>query len=381
MNQFQMPGAMPVSQPFQQLLPDDQQAQMGQPAAFNAGPPPEFTAPYTDEEKLNPRALMFAGLLSDMGGYLASGGMRPMGNTGLNMFMQAQKYNAGQKAANQAAQQKHYQQQMAYQKQMQDQAHRGQSLGLQERGIARQEASDLANKQYRDATLGHGEDRLALDWERHNLNADAQNAAALALAEAGVPMDVVKQETTEQQNFIADTKPLRDMLKRAQDAKALLAQGTGIGDLTGIISVIKALDPTSVVSQGETDNVQKVQSWKEELISRIEKGQGKGTLTAETIADINRALDSVINVASADYKSRENDVKRRFESYDGVMDAERFLPTNPFQTFYKSQPNLVEAPAQTVEIPQVPTSYGQVPQVGPAQLPNEVMSKYGLTPR
>ena len=94
-----------------------EQQQMQQPGGYLLEPP-DYAEPYSKEEFVNPRGLMFAGLLSDVGGYLASGGRQPLRNSGLNMWMQANQYNARLKAANQSARDRNAQMQMNYGQQM-----------------------------------------------------------------------------------------------------------------------------------------------------------------------------------------------------------------------------------------------------------------------
>ena len=103
------------------LLPPEEEEEIT-PSASALIAPPAFQAPYSDDQKINPRRMLWGNMLVDMGNMFGSwngaGFQRPMTGAGIKAFQQAKMQNAKMDAANQAAQRQSWQDQNAYAQQM-----------------------------------------------------------------------------------------------------------------------------------------------------------------------------------------------------------------------------------------------------------------------
>ena len=116
--------------------------------------------------------------------------------------------------------------------------------------------------------------------------------------------DLSKQRTKELSNYV-------ETRAQAQKTITSLLQGTGIGDLSAVISFNKSLDPTSVVRESEQKAVTGAAGPIERLNAMLKDIQGKGSLSntsrqqmAQLIYEIQVNEAEYANYINEDYNQR-----------------------------------------------------------------------------
>ena len=344
------------------LLPEQEPQQYGY-----LGAPPEYVEPYSQSERLSPTKMMWAGLLSDIGGYLGSGGMRPMGNTGMRMYMQANQMNNRQQAANAQAKNQHWRDQMAYGQAQQVQAN---TEFNQNRAVGQ----DAATADWRESQTALGQDRLQLQRDKLAFERQLmlQDAALTAAEQQGANPEMIKLHRDLGKDFQSATQGERDLLSRAQQAKQLISQNTGLGDLTALISLVKTLDPGSVVSSGEVSSVEQAAGLKAKWEGWLSKAADEGSVGATMQSQINNVVDSLIRIAENDYNRKLNMAKTQGEQQQ--LDTSLYLPqVTPFNEYRRET-----MPQQVAPVPKEPV---QMPSYGIPQNPLDVVPAPPVKPR
>ena len=332
------------------LSPEQQES-----LAISQGPqlqaPEQYQPIYGDEQLLNPKRLMWAGLLSDLGNYIGSGGRQPMQGLAMKNFQQASQYNNRLTAANQAAKRQHWQDQNAYVKGNQQMA--AQALGM-DATKQQIESGELTLDQQRRAeklgiTPGAGQpynnwvlagkpgtykqwlqqgDSSGLDRKLKELKIEAAERALIKAEDAGVPLDVIKQEEALRKSYTGQTSGAAEVLSKAQSVLSQLSLGSGAGDIAATIEFFKTLDPSSVVSTGEQDSLSQASGYIANIKRIGDKMMGKGgTLGPAGRKDLAESVNALVKLAEADYSTTRGEQRARLEALGGTVNADRILGT------------------------------------------------------
>jgi len=129
--------------------------------------------------------------------------------------------------------------------------------------------------------------------------------------------------------YMRESADFEDLQTKYSNLRSSLGQGTGAGDVAGIFSLFKILDPTSTVREGEAAtlrNATAVPEWIKTMYNRM-------LVTGEQLgpkqrADIQATADSLFTQARA-----EQD--HRFENYRGIAQTRGYDPEVAVPNLYR----------------------------------------------
>lgn len=139
--------------------------------------------------------------------------------------------------------------------------------------------------------------------------------------------DQFEMESTTRKSWGSDVAPLLTQ-KQAIDAILSLDEGktNGVEELSAIYSMVKALDPTSVVREGEIDLLNQAQS----LVGRIQNLAGKAQaghlLTPAVLKQMKQAATNLKNIAKKTYDWRRGKTIQSISKFQPYIDPDSAVP-------------------------------------------------------
>ena len=168
-------------------------------------------------------------------------------------------------------------------------------VGEQDRQVAREDKRSaleaaLAAK-HEDAKLRSEDRRLA-----------AENTANLRDLTLGTRNDQFKDSKTQSmRKEVMGAKPYQSYLTvrgMANSVRMAAKDPSAYGDLSSIYALVKGLDPTSVVREGEIGLMREVSGLKDRLVGTLEKWGGKGPLTGAQMQDIETVMGRLEQISA-----------------------------------------------------------------------------------
>lgn len=135
--------------------------------------------------------------------------------------------------------------------------------------------------------------------EKINSAEAAKSNKALALSEKTDQFN--SNKTRQFREEVMGGKPYQSYLTvhgMAKSVRMAAQNPTAYGDLSSIYALVKGLDPTSVVREGEIGLMREVTGLKDKLSSTLEKWGGKGPINASMMKDIERVMGRLEQIAA-----------------------------------------------------------------------------------
>lgn len=135
--------------------------------------------------------------------------------------------------------------------------------------------------------------------------------------------------------------------KAAQDLKTLKSSSSPTSQLAAVFKLMKALDPTSVVREGEQDQARSTGGAADYLIGYVTKLQGGGSLPENVFTDM---VDTASNLANSAISSTETELNDYLDTYGDT------LPGDFKNALKRRVPKKISAPTKTYQT----SKYGTV---------------------
>jgi hypothetical protein len=133
---------------------------------------------------------------------------------------------------------------------------------------------------------------------------------------------------------------------------------TGVSDVAAVYQFVKALDPTSVVREGEIALLGEAKSLIDRIRGSAERVQKGRTLTPSLLRDMQAAAKGLRDIAYDSYKHQRRKNMESIKPFAGYIDAERAFPD------YWGAKGFVEPPPPPVTGTGKGTGIGGVPSPG-----------------
>lgn len=128
--------------------------------------------------------------------------------------------------------------------------------------------------------------------------------------------------------------------KAAQDLKTLKASSSPTSQLAAVFKLMKALDPTSVVREGEQDQARSTGGAADYLIGYATKLQGGGSLPEGVFTDM---VDTASNLANSAIVSTEEEINDYLDTFG------ESIPTDFKESLKRRVPKKIAAPSKTYQ--------------------------------
>lgn len=168
-------------------------------------------------------------------------------------------------------------------------------VGDQDRALSREDKraaleATLAAKRESDQ-LRHEDRKLA-----------SESSKALKDLTLGTRNDQFKDSKTQSmRKEIMGAKPYQSYLTvrgMANSVRMATKDPSAYGDLSSIYALVKGLDPTSVVREGEIGLMREVSGLKDRLVGTLEKWGGRGPLTGSQMQDIEKIMGRLEQISA-----------------------------------------------------------------------------------
>lgn len=172
-------------------------------------------------------------------------------------------------------------------------------LGLPEKAVFQRDAAGRIVPV--DGAGQRGEELVAVQTPEGPRLLPRSQAAGMPPAdtrEAGAQFNQAKDLRTGFEKQAAGFRSVNAAYRKLDNA---LAQGTGAGDLAAIFAFMKALDPESVVREGEQELARRTNGPADWLVGYAQSLTGGGSLTPQTREQIRQAANSQVQALRGDY--------------------------------------------------------------------------------
>lgn len=169
----------------------------------------------------------------------------------------------------------------------------------------REELADYLKQKIDARDFGLKEKELGLKHEEIKANREATRAnKELTLSEKTGQFN--DNKTRQFREEIMSGKPYQNYLTvhgMAKSVRMAASNPSAYGDLSSIYAMVKGLDPTSVVREGEIGLMREVTGLKDKLTSTLEKWGGNGPINAGMMKDIETVMGRLEGIAADNVRS------------------------------------------------------------------------------